>query len=126
MKTFLAAVLLVVSLAVPLSGKTHKDQFNAPCGDVWVAVKATVSDTNHYNLLVTDEGRMALSYTIKGAVRDRNNSVVLVPNGGGCEMQTTSEYSGLIHSDAGDFKSRVEEQLAKVKSDAPTKTPAAK
>ena len=121
MKAFVAAVLLLMIVAVPLSGKVHKDQFNASCTDVWTAVKATVADSNHYNLLVTDEGRMSLSYTIKGAVRDRNNSVSLVPKDGGCEMQTTSQYSGLLHSDADDFKGRVQEQLAKVKAAAPAK-----
>ena len=121
MKQVVVVMLAILCLALPLSGKTHKDQFNAPCADVWAAVKATVADTNHYAVLVTDEANMALSYKIKGAVRDRSNSVNLAPKDGGCEMQTNSEYSGLLHSDADDFKTRVTDALAKVKAAPPAK-----
>lgn len=58
--------------------------------------------------------------TVTGAVLQRNNHVTLVSNGPECEMQVKSNYSGFEHSDAGDFKKRVEDSLAKLKAAKPS------
>jgi hypothetical protein len=40
-----------------------------------------------------------------------------------CEMQTQSGFSGLGNNDAGDFKKRVAESLAKQQASQPTAPP---
>ena len=52
----------------------------------------------------------------------RINSVVLNGKGDTCEMQVQTAYSGLAHNDAGDFKKRVDESLAQLKT-APSAEP---
>jgi hypothetical protein len=45
--------------------------------------------------------------------------MVLNPQGTGCEMAVQSAYRGLAHDDAGDFKKRVDDSLAKLKAAEP-------
>jgi hypothetical protein len=62
----------------------------------------------------------AAHVTVTGAVLQRTNHVTLVSKGTGCEMQVVSNYSGFEHDDAGDFKKRVAESLAKAKEAKPS------
>ena len=57
---------------------------------------------------------------ISGAALQRTNHVTLVSKGTGCEMQVVSNYSGWEHNDRGDFKTRVDESLAKLKAATPS------
>jgi hypothetical protein len=43
-----------------------------------------------------------------------------MPKDAGCEMDIVSNYSGFEHNDQGDFKTRVDESLAKLKAAEPT------
>ncbi len=120
------------------SASTHKDTYSQPCSDLWAAVKDTISNPGNYTIQGTpDDARMTASYNVKhavhlsisGAVAQRTNVVTLVSNGTGCEMQVESSFSGLSHDDAGDFKKRVDESLAKLnaaKPPDPAKVPDAK
>ena len=56
---------------------------------------------------------------ISGTLLQRMNHVRLAPKGTGCEMQVVSNYSGWGHEDQGDFKKRVDEALAKPKTETP-------
>lgn len=117
---FLIAVM--VSCFVPLaSAKTHKDNYNVSCDVLWRAVKDAVRNSGKYGIIGIDNTEMSISYTIGGTLGGKRiNSVVLnrvSPTT--CEMQTQTAYSGLIHNDAGDFKSRVEESLKKVQAAGP-------
>jgi hypothetical protein len=125
MKTRLAVVALTsLALALPAFSKTHKDTYSNACGEVWAAVKDTLGNPENYTVKMTDEARMTVSYTVKhsahvsitGALRQRPNTVSLSSKGNGCEMSIESNYSGFEHNDAGDFKKRVDESLAKPKS----------
>jgi hypothetical protein len=121
-------VLILSALALPAFGKTHKDSYPNACGDVWAAVKDTLGNPENYTIKMTDESRMSISYSVKhsahvtltGALRQRPNTVTLSSRGTGCEMQVDSNYSGFEHNDAGDFKKRVNESLAKGKGSAPS------
>jgi hypothetical protein len=133
LKTRLVVVaLLSLALAVPAFSKTHKDSYPQPCSELWAAVKDTLSNpANNYDVVSKDDTQMAASYNVKhavhasitGALAQRTNQVTLISEGTGCEMQVVSSYSGLAHDDAGDFKKRVDESLAKLKA-APPSQPA--
>ena len=127
-KTRLAIVLLMSSaLALPAFGKTYKSTYDVPCGEVWNAVKDTLGNPDNYAVTESDDTKMTASYdvkhaahvTITGAVLQRKNHVTLVSKGAACEMQVVSNYSGFEHNDREDFKKRVDESLAKLKSVTP-------
>ena len=116
MKNFIAAVVLL-TLSVPSFAKTHKDIFNVPCSQLWPAVKDTLRNSGKYGIIAVDNAEMTASYNIGGFMGGKRiNSVMLNAKGNDCEMQTQTSFSGLGHDDAGDFKKRVEESLAKLKS----------
>ena len=119
MMRFMVVALMSLTFAMPALGKTHKDSYPVPCSELWDAVQDTIKNSGSYSLVVADNTQMTASYTINGALRHRENSVHLDPQGASCEMQTQSSYSGLAHDDAGDFKTRVEASLAKLKGAKP-------
>jgi hypothetical protein len=123
MMKFAVIAFMTLIFAVPAFSKTHKDSYPQPCSELWTAVKDTLSNPDNYTVEGTpDDAKMTASYNVKhavhasitGAVMQRTNQVTLISKGTGCEMQVVSSYSGLAHDDAGDFKKRVEESLAKV------------
>jgi hypothetical protein len=110
--------------------KTHKDNYQVSCDVLWRAVKDTIRNSGKYGIVGIDNTEMSISYVIGGTLGGKRiNSVVLNRlSDTSCEMQTQTAYSGLIHNDAGDFKNRVDEALAKVQAGAPpdkTAVPAA-
>jgi hypothetical protein len=117
-------VLISVIVALPAFGKTYKSTYPDSCTQLWPAVKEVLSDPNNYNVTASDDAKMHADYdakhaahvNISGALLQRKNHVTLVPEGTGCEMQVVSNYSGWEHNDQGDFKSRVDESLAKLKN----------
>jgi len=128
-----SAVIVLTSLvvAVPSFGKTYKSTYAQPCREVWVAVKDTLSNPDNYSVEKSDDAQMTASYNVKhaahvnvsGALLQRTNKVTLLPQTSGCEMHVVSNYSGWEHDDKGDFKTRVDESLAKLKG-APSAEPA--
>ena len=119
MKRLVLVILMSLMCAWPAFGKTHSNTYSVPCSQLWDAVMDTIKNSGSYSLVVADNNAMTASYTINGAVRHRENSVHLEPQGTNCEMQTQSSYSGWAHDDAGDFKTRVEASLAKLKGSRP-------
>jgi len=126
MKTRLGVLaLLALVLAVPMFGETHKNTYPVPCGDLWGAVKSTLSNRQYYDLKKNDDAKMTASYKVKHSIHisiteaftQGTAKVALVPNDTGCEMQAASNYSGIEHDDQGDFKKRVDEFLAKQKAE---------
>ncbi len=118
MMKFAVIAFLTLIFAVPAFSKAHKDSYPQPCGELWTAVKDTLSNPDNYTVEGTpDDAKMTASYNVKhavhasisGAVMQRTNQVSLISKGTGCEMQVVSSFSGLAHDDAGDFKKRVEE-----------------
>ena len=95
---------------------------------MWGGVKDTLSNPENYIVAESDDTQMTASYqvkhsahvTITGALLQRKNRVTLVPKGAVCEMQVVSNYSGFEHNDRDDFKKRVDESLAKLKSATPS------
>ena len=133
MKRIVISILLF-SLAVPAVASTHKDMYNVSCVELWRAVKDTLRNSGKYGIIAIDNEEMTASYNMGGnLMAKRTNSAVLnnKDNGASCELQIQTAYSGLGNNDAGDFKKRVDESLAKLKSvplpgaAAPTAAPAA-
>ncbi len=121
MTKFVVAALMSLILAVPSFGKTHKDTFDVPCSELWPAVKDTLRNSGKYGIIGIDNNEMTASYNIGGGLGGKRiNSVVLNSQGTGCEMQTQTAFTGLAHNDAGDFRKRVEESLAKLKGSKPS------
>ena len=130
MKLRLVVVALMsLALALPAFGKTYKSTYPVACGDVWAAVKDTLGNPeNNYDVLASDDSKMTADYNVKhaahvnvsGAILQRTNHVTLVPEGAVCEMHVVSNYSGWEHNDRGDFKTRVDESLAKLKAAPPS------
>jgi hypothetical protein len=113
------------SIAAPALAKTHKDVFEVPCTTLWPAVKDTLRNSGKYGIISIVNEEMTASYNIGGNLTGKRiNTVLLNAQGDNCEMQIQTAFSGLGNNDAGDFKKRVDESLAKLKA-APT-TPAAK
>ena len=132
LKTRLVVVaLMALVLALPAFGKTYKSTYPVTCGEVWSAVKDTLSNPENYDVVSSDDAKMSAAYDVKhsthvnisGALLQRQNHVTLVPKGAGCEMQVVSNYSGWEHNDQGDFKKRVDDSLGKLKA-APLSQPA--
>jgi hypothetical protein len=131
MKMRLAVVaMLVLALALPAFGagkKTYKSTYSVPCSDLWGAVKVALGNPDNYKDVQSDEDKMSADYNVKhsvhwsviGAVNQGKNQVSLVPIGTTCEMSIVSMYSGLSHNDQGDFKKRVDEELAKLQAPKP-------
>jgi hypothetical protein len=117
MKRIVISLLLVLT-AIPTFASTHKETFNVPCNELWRAVKDTLRNSGKYGIIAIDNAEMTASYNMGGNLTGkRTNSAVLnsKDNGAGCELQVQTAYSGLVNNDAGDFKKRVDESLAKLK-----------
>ncbi len=134
MKPRLAVLALMsLALALPVFGKTYKSTYPVSCGEVWAGVKDTLSNPENYNVAKSDDTKMTASYQVKhsvhvsvtGTLLQRTNRVTLVSKGAACEMQVVSNFSGFEHNDQDDFRKRVDESLAKLKS-APPSQPAKK
>jgi hypothetical protein len=108
-------VILLLCLAVPAFAKTHKDVYNVPCSVLWPAVKDTLRNSGKYGIISIENTEMTASYNIGGTLGGkRTNTVLLNGKENSCEMQLQTAYSGLEHNDAGNFKKRVDESLAKL------------
>jgi deoxyxylulose-5-phosphate synthase len=113
MKRLTAVMLMLLVVAVPSFAKTHKDDYSVSCGVLWNAVKDTLRNSGKYGILSISDKEMSASFNIGGIFGKRVNSVVLNSKGNGCEMQVQTAYSGWQNNDAGDFKKRVDESLAR-------------
>ena len=127
MKKIVIATLLVLTMALPMFGKTHKEVYNVPCSVLWPAVKDVLRNSGKYGIIGIDNSEMTASYNIGGSLGGKRiNSLVLNTQGDNCELQTQTAFSGITHDDAGDLKKRVDEALAKQKQAASPAPPAAK
>jgi hypothetical protein len=119
MKRF-AIALLMLSISAAAVAKTHKDAYTVPCSTLWPAVKDTLRNSGKYGIISIANDELTASYNIGGNLTGkRTNTVLLNVVGTGCEMQIQTAYSGLVNNDAADFKKRVDESLAKLKSAPP-------
>lgn len=125
----LGMALILICLALPVSGKTYKNTYPVACTEIWPAVKTVLSNPDHYSVTGSDDAKMSADYDVKhsahvnvsGTLLQRKNHVTLLPKGTGCEMQVVSNYSGWEHNDQGDFKTRVDEALTNPKPAMPAK-----
>jgi hypothetical protein len=132
MKTRLVVVASIsLALALPAFGvgsKTYNTTYPVACSEVWGAVKVALGNADNYKDVTSDEAKMTAEYNVKhsihwsvsGAINQGKNRVALAPIGTSCQMSVVSMYSGLSHNDAGDFKKRVDESLAKLKGGTPS------
>jgi hypothetical protein len=119
------AAFLVIAAAMPAVAKTHKDDYTIPCTTLWQAVRDVVRNSGKYGIISINAEEMTASYNIGGNLTGKRiNTVLLNPQGSGCEMQIQTAYSGLVNNDASDFKKRVDDSLAKLQA-APATPPAA-
>ena len=126
MRRIAVAALMLVIFAGPAFAKVHKDMYPVACGVLWPAVKDTLRNSGKYGILGMDSAEMTATYSMGiGSIgQKRVNSVVLnVKGDNSCEMQTQSGFSGLGNNDAGDFKKRVAESLAKQQASQPAAPP---
>ena len=130
MKSLLLTSLALV-LTLPALAMTYKTNYPVACSELWPAVKDVLSNPDEYAVIATDDAQMNAAYNVKhtthvnisGTLLQRTNHVKLVTQGTECQMQVVSNYSGWEHNDQGDFRKRVEESLAKLKT-APPAQPA--
>jgi hypothetical protein len=120
MKRFAVVALLLFLVAMPSFSKTHKETYPVSCSVLWPAVKDAIRNSGKYGILGIDNAEMTASFVIGGTLGGKRiNSVVLNGKGDTCEMQIQTAYSGLAHNDAGDFKKRVDESLARQQAEQP-------
>ena len=125
---FVVVALLSLIFTLPAAGKTYKNLYPDACSVVWSAVKDTLSNPENCSVVESDDAKMTTSYDVKhaahvnlsGAALQRTNQVTLLSQGTGCQMQVVSNYSGWEHNDKGDFRTRVDENLAKLKAAIPS------
>ena len=133
MTRFAVVVLMALTLALPALGvgnKTYKNVYPAPCSEVWRAVKVALGNVDNYKDVQMDEDKMSAEYNVThsihwsvvGAINQGKNQVSLLPSGTTCEMSVVSMYSGFSHNDQGDFKKRVDQAMAKLKTEPPSHT----
>jgi hypothetical protein len=126
MVRFALVASILFAFALPAFSGKHKETYPNACSEVWTAVKDTLGNAENYTIKISDEARMAVTYSVKhsahvtltGTLRQRPNTVILTSSGTGCQMEVQSNYSGFEHNDAGDFIKRVNETLAKSKGSA--------
>ena len=119
MMKLVVVALMSLTFAVPSFGSTHKDNYPVPCSELWAAVKDTLKNPT-YIVASTDDKQMTASYSIGSVIRHAVNAVTLTSKDtSSCEMQVQSTYRGWMHDDAGDFKTRVDASLAKLKAAKP-------
>jgi hypothetical protein len=125
MKRITRYLCLAFSLAsLPAVAKTHKDSYTMACPALWPAVKDVLKLSGKYNIIGIDSTEMTASFTVGSVWSGKMlNSVVLNPQGTGCELIVNTAYRGVEHNDAGDFKKRIDEALTKSPS-TPDATPA--
>jgi len=121
-RRILFSMLIALIAVQPAFAKLHKENYPVACGELWSAVQDTIKNSGYYTLVLADDKQMTVSFHISGAIHSRTISTHLEPQSSGCEMQTETSFSGVFQSDAGDFKSRVDQALAKLKSSAPEPT----
>jgi hypothetical protein len=123
MRRITVTALMLVIFAVPSFAKTHKEMYSVSCGGLWPAVKDTLRNSGKNGILAIDNGEMTASFVIGGTLTGKRiNSVVLNAKGdSSCEMQIQTAFSGIANNDAGDFKKRVDESLAKQQPATPAK-----
>jgi hypothetical protein len=120
MRRFVVVGLMVLIVAGPAFAKTHKENYSIPCSTVWAAVKDTLRNSGKYGIIAIDNTELTASFNIGGTLTGKRiNSVVLNGKGDACEMQIQTAFSGIGNNDAGDFKKRVDESLAKLQSQPP-------
>lgn len=123
-------MLVLAATVLPSFGagnKTFKTTYAVSCGEVWAGVKAALANPENYKDVNSDDAKMMADYNVKhslhwsvtGAINQGKNKVSLVPVNNACEMSVMSMYSGFSHNDAGDFRKRVEESMAKLKNAPP-------
>jgi hypothetical protein len=123
MRRFVVVALMLLIVAGSSFGKTHSDMYSVPCSTLWTAVKDALRNSGKYGILGIDNAEMTASFVIGGSLGGKRiNSVVLNAKGDTCELQTQTAFSGLAHNDAGDFKKRVDEAMAKQQGSQPAKT----
>lgn len=111
-KRFLLVFFLLTSTTF---AKTHEDYFQAPCENVWTALRQVLMHSGKYGVLFMSNEDMTASYNIGGGLGGkRTNSVQLKPRGVGCTLSVQTAFTGLAHNDAGDFLARVKKALAEV------------
>ena len=112
---FAVIVSALAGLGPVAFAKVHKEKFSVSCEVLWPAVKDVVRNSGKYGIVGIDNTEMTISYFIGGNLGGkRMNTVVLNRQGSNaCEMQVNTQFSGLAHNDAGDFKKRVDESLAR-------------
>ncbi len=123
----LVVALMSLAVALPAFGKSHKSSYSFPCSEVWSAVKQTLGNEENYSKVELNETTMTAAYHVKhavhisagGAILQRTNHVALESNGASCDIKIGSNYSGIEHNDADEFKKRVDDALAKMKGGAP-------
>ncbi len=120
MKRFIAVIVFLSLVAVPSFCKTHKDTYQVSCNVLWSAVKDTLRNSGKYGIISITDSEMTASYNIGGTLTGKRvNSVLLNEKSEGCEMQIQTAYSGIGNNDAGDFKKRVDDSLAKLQKQPP-------
>ncbi len=125
MRRFVVVVLMLLTVAGPAFAKTHKENYSVSCTVLWAAVKDTLRNSGKYGIIGIDSTEMTASFNIGGTLTGKRiNSVVLNGKGDACEMQVQTAFSGLANNDAGDFKKRVDESLAKQQAAPPPAPPA--
>jgi hypothetical protein len=113
MKRLSAVMLVLLIVPLPSFAKTHKDDYSVSCSVLWDGVKDTLRNSGKYGIISISDKEMSAAFNIGGIFGKRVNSVVLNGKGNGCEMQVQTAYSGWQNNDAGDFKKRVDESLAR-------------
>jgi hypothetical protein len=111
---------LLLAVAAPAFAKTHKENYTVSCAVLWPAVKDTLRNSGKYGIIAIDNTELTASFNIGGTLTGKRiNSVLLNAKGDACEMQVQTAFSGLANNDAGDFKKRVDESLAKLQAAPP-------
>ena len=106
----LAAVVLFASLNC--AALTHKSSYSQPCNTVWSSVKDVLKTSGKYQIISISSEDMSASFAVGGFWTGKMiDSVLLMSQGTGCEMSVTTQFRGITHSDADDFKTRVDNDL---------------
>jgi hypothetical protein len=127
----ICVALLGLAFLLPAAGKTYKNTYPISCDSLWPTVKATLANPDNYAKVDIDDAKQTADYApkhsvhfdISGVLLQRMNHVTLVPRGTGCQMQVVSNYSGWGHEDQGDFKKRVDEALARPRTEPKSEPP---
>ncbi|WP_348265297.1 hypothetical protein P8935_12290 [Telmatobacter sp. DSM 110680] len=115
---FFVTPFLMLIVTVPALAKSI-DVYQAPCNDLWRAVKDTLGKPDRYGIISIDDAAQRASFVVVGRFTPYTQKVELTAKNGSCTAKATIDQVGPENSDWRQFQHRVAKALATLQAAKP-------